>query len=587
MCGIIAITGNNVQKLPAHQIEAMLSCLRKRGPDDKGFVRFPKSILGQTRLSIVDLSGGRQPMRDNTHPYTIVFNGEIYGYKDLRQKLESAGHTFSTNSDTEVILKAYAEYGEACLKHLDGMFAFVLWDEKKNILFMARDRFGKKPLYYTKVKDLFLIASEMKSFFATGLVKGKIDPGMLDQYLRLMYIPPNKTIYSNIQTLLPAHAAVISNGQIRTWRYWDLEKHELDISYEDAKGEIKRLFDTAVKNRMVADVEIGSFLSGGVDSTLTTYYAQKYSSFPIKTFSVGYDGHKNELAYALEASKKIGTDHYPLAVNADLVKELEAIVEYMDEPHGDSSNFPQHLISRLTGSKVKVALTGDGADELFMGYGWYQKYWHTPRWRLDWAFLNPYTAQQKAITIFPKRERQRLLTSSEKSYQSEFEIDITKNIEDPIHKINAFDLKFYLPGQLLSKIDRTSMMHSLEVRSPFLDTALAEFVYNLPTTFKLSKLENKIILKEILAEIMPKEFVYRRKQGFGAPIDHWLKQDNVQTFVNDLIAEDTPAYTYLHKDEVVKIKDNFYAGKRNAAGKLWILMCLLLWFKKHRADYEH
>jgi asparagine synthase (glutamine-hydrolysing) len=581
MCGIIAISGEKAGQIPEQKIESMLSCLRKRGPDDKGYVKFPDCIIGQTRLSIVDLSGGRQPMRDNTHPYTIVFNGEIYGYKELKQKLEKAGHRFSSSSDTEVILKAYAEYGEDCVKHLDGMFAFALWDENKKHLFIARDRFGKKPLYYTHVDGTFLAASEIKSIFATDLVKGKVDPEMLDAYLHLMYIPPHRTIYSNIQTLLPAHAAIVKDSSIRSWRYWDLEKHEQKISYEDAKQEIKRLFDIAVKTRMVADVEIGSFLSGGVDSTLTTYYAQKYSSFPIKTFSVGYDGHKNELEYALQASKKIGTDHYPLSVTADLVKELEGIIEYMDEPHGDSSNFPQHLVSKLAGSKVKVALTGDGADELFMGYGWYQKHWNTPRWRLDWAFLNPFTAQQKAITIYPKHERERLLKEYRAYGKSEFEKNITENLTDSIHKINAFDLKYYLPGQLLSKIDRTSMMHSLEVRSPFLDTALAEFVYNLPTEFKLSKTENKIILKDILSEIMPKEFVYRRKQGFGAPIDHWLKQENVRSFISELFNEDSEAYTYLNKREVQKVKDNYYAGVRNSALKLWLLVCLLLWFKKH------
>jgi len=581
MCGIIAITGKNTSALTDEKVLSMLSTLSRRGPDDKGFERFTDTVIGQTRLSIVDIEHGHQPMRDNTHPYSIVFNGEIYGYKDLKLDLEKRGHVFSTQSDTEVILKAYAEYGEGCLKYIDGMFAFAIWDENKNQLFIARDRFGKKPLYYTQIDDTFYFASEIKALFATEFIKGEIDPSAIDEYLRFGYIPPYRTVYKNIQTILPAQAGVIENGLLRTWQYWRLEKKERTVNHDEAKTEVKRLFDEAVKKRMVADVEIGSLLSGGVDSTIVTLYAQKYSSFPIKTFSVGYDGHKNELPYASEASKKIGTDHNTLAVNANLADELSEIVDYMDEPHGDSSDFPQHLISKLASEKVKVALTGDGADEIFMGYGWYQKKWHMPRWRLDWRFLNPFQAQQKAITVFKTRERKKILKifSNKKNIN---ETEITSKIKNPIEKINTFDLSFYLPGQLLSKIDRTSMMHSLETRSPFLDTELVEYVYNLPIKFKISKTENKILLKEILAEVFPREFVYRRKQGFGAPVDLWLKNERIKKLTSSLFLENNPAFKYINYSEALKIYGRFYANKRNTANKLWILTCLLLWFEKHQ-----
>ncbi len=591
MCGIIAIVGKNANKISDQKVGAMLACLAKRGPDDRGFERFENSndssaILGQTRLSIVDLSpAGHQPMRDNTRPLTIVFNGEIYGYKDARKALEAKGHKFGTNSDTEVILKAYAEYGEKCVDHLDGMFAFALWDEQKHELFVARDRFGKKPFYYTFVNNTFYAASEIKSLFASGLVKAEINPEVIGDYLRLLYVPPNKTIYKNIHTLFPAHAGVVKDGKLETWGYWNLEKKEPKVSYQEAKAKIKQLFDQAVKKRMVADVEIGTLLSGGIDSTMVTLYAQKYSKTPIKTFSVGYEGARNELPYALEASKKIGTDHYTLDVKADLVGELEKIIEYMDEPHADSSNFPQAMISGLASSKVKVTLSGDGADELFMGYGWYQKYWHTPRWKLSRLFGNAFSTYKKIIAVFDDSERSQLLKTPSTSDGS-FEYAVSSDITDPIHKINAFDLRFYLPGQLLSKIDRTSMMHSLEVRSPFLDTALAEYVYNLPTEFKLSKDKNKIILKDILAEVFPKEFVYRRKQGFGAPIDLWLQDDKMKVFVNSLLESDSKMYDYLNKNQVLKIRDTFYATSpsiaKYTAQKLWSLLCLALWFQKHR-----
>jgi asparagine synthase (glutamine-hydrolysing) len=288
MCGIIAITGNTTKNVTDAQLGAMLSSLSRRGPDDKGFLRLGNSILGQTRLSIVDIDTGHQPMKDNKNQYTIVFNGEIYGYRELRKKLEECGHVFSTKSDTEVILKSYAEYGERCVEHLDGMFAFAIWNELKQELFVARDRFGKKPFYYAWVEGTFLGASEIKAIFESGLLKGRVDLKSLDNYLQLGYIPPWKTIYSNIQTIPPAHAGIVENGKLDLWKYWELKNKPLKISYEDAKKEIRSLFDKAVQKRMVADVEIGSLLSGGVDSTIVTAYAQKYCAQPIKTFSIGY-----------------------------------------------------------------------------------------------------------------------------------------------------------------------------------------------------------------------------------------------------------------------------------------------------------
>jgi len=582
MCGIIATKGKN--HFHDEIIGKMLESLAHRGPDERKFVRINDTTLGQTRLSIVDLSEGNQPMRDNEKSMTIVFNGEIYDYKNLRLDLEAKGHIFRTQSDTEVILKSYIQYGQNCIKYLDGMFAFVIYDEEKDLLFFARDRFGKKPFYYTFIDGTFVCASEIKAIFVTNKIKGEINPEALYDYLNFGYIGPDKTIYSNIQTLLPAHAGILKGKEITTWQYWSLEKKGKQIEYDEAKKEIKRLFDDAVKKRMVADVEIGSLLSGGVDSTITTYYAQKYSSFPIKTFSVGYDGNKNELPFAIQASKKIGTDHYSLPINTDLSEALIDIVSYMDEPHGDNSNFPQQLISRLASTKVKVALTGDGADELFMGYGWYQKKMHIPKWRLDKKILSAFTIQQKVVTVFCDKEIRKLVKSPIQKNKNYLKSIINK-VSNSIYKINLFDLQYYLPGQLLTKIDRTSMMNSLEVRSPFLDTKLVEFVYNLPTNFKMSKTENKIILKDILAEIFPRDFVYRRKQGFGAPIKDWLGQDKIKKMIEQTLKNpNSPMYKYLDKKYVNKIVIEFEQTKDNndnSAHRLWILFCLGLWFREH------
>ncbi|MFA6095237.1 MAG: asparagine synthase (glutamine-hydrolyzing) [Candidatus Paceibacterota bacterium] len=583
MCGIIAISGKNSDALKNEKVLSMLATLSRRGPDDKGFDRFAGSVVGQTRLSIVDLSTGHQPMRDNARPHTIVFNGEIYGYKDLRADLESRGHRFGTASDTEVVLKAYAEYGEDCVKYIDGMFAFAIWDEEKGRLFVARDRFGKKPFYYTTVDSTFYAASEIKSLFATGLVRGEVDPAALDEYLRLMYVPPDRTVYSNIHTLPPAHAGLVEGGVLRSWRYWDLEKKPFTGTYAEAKAKVRELFDAAVAKRMVADVEVGALLSGGIDSTLVTLYAQRHSKSPIKTFSVGYDGGKSELPYALEASKKIGTDHYPLDVSADLSHELEEIVSYMDEPHGDSSNFPQHLISKLAATKVKVALSGDGADELFMGYGWYQKHAHTPRWKLSRWLGDDFSTYLKQITIFNERERKRLIKTPINPKAPFWKV-IMDGIRDPLQKINIFDIKVYLPGQLLAKIDRTSMMHSLEIRSPFLDTALAEYVYNLPNEFKISRVEKRM-LKEMLGEVFPTEFVHRRKQGFAAPVKDWLGQKTIKKLVEKLLRDDSRMYTFIARDEVLSILRRFYGGEIILAQKLWTLFCLALWFREHEKNH--
>ena len=585
MCGIIAVQGEKIQRISQEASEKMIACLTSRGPDDAGTMHFDTAILGQTRLSIIDLSpAGHQPMQDAAHKTTITFNGEVYNYKELRTELEKKGHVFSSESDTEVILKTYAEYGHECPKYLEGMFAFAIWDEARDELFIARDRFGKKPFYFTFIDGLFIGASEIKAIFESGLVSGHISTTALDEYLTFGYILPNKTIYSNIQTLLPAHSGVVKNGTLQTQEYWRLEKKQSTASYDEAKETIRHLLNEAVRKRMIADVEIGSLLSGGVDSTLVTEVAQTYASNPIKTFSIGYEGAYSELPFAQEASKYIGTEHHTKSVSVDSITELERIIAYMDEPHGDTSNFPQHLISEFAGSKVKVILTGDGADELFMGYGWYQKKWHMPRWRLDWRLRNPFAVYRKTITLFSKNSRRKLLRTkvpSDKKYFS----SVLGTLKDALHKINICDLRIYLPAQLLTKIDRTSMMHSVEVRSPFLDTALVEYVYNLPTSFKMSKTQSKIILKDILTESFSKEFVYRRKQGFGAPLAEWLQNPVLQKLIETTFQDSNPMFTHLQRKYVLEVKREYDAGTRGADYKLWILLCLGIWFNSHKRHH--
>lgn len=590
MCGIITIVGKTPSKTPPN-IDAMLASLARRGPDDHGTLSFPSCTLGQTRLSIIDLSGGHQPMRDNTRDMAITFNGEIYNYRELKKELEGKGYVFSSHSDTEVILKAYQEYGDECPKHLDGMFAFVIWDNEDERLFMARDRFGKKPLYYAFDDDKnLLIASEIKALFPSGRIKGIVDYGVIDNYLTLMYIPPWKTVYKNISVIPPASFAIFKDGELKIEKYWQLEKKDSPTTYSEAKEKVRALLTKSVEKRMIADVEIGSFLSGGVDSTLVTALAQSFSNTPIKTFAVGYQDYINELPFAAEAAEKIGTDHHTLQAKDDMVEELHRVMEYFDEPHADSSDFPQHLVSRFAASKVKVALTGDGADELFLGYGWHTKHLNLSYRKhfVEKVFLDPFKGFLRNISIFTQKERRQLWKNKTVVNEDFLSEQLLHSKLTPTEKINLFDFTTYLPGQLLVKADRMGMMSSIEARSPFLDHHLAEFAYNLPSEYKLTEKQGgKIILKDILSEYMPREFVYRRKQGFGAPVKKWIDQEAFKKDIYDkLCTSGAEIYGIMNESAIKMTVDAFYIkGKTSYYYKIWVLYCLELWLRSHKQHH--
>lgn len=583
MCGIIGILGKDAAE---DSLKGALESLGHRGPDDRGALSFPGAALGQTRLAIIDLSpSGHQPMKDNEKKIAITFNGEIYNYKELRAELEAKGHRFSTQSDTEVILKCYQEYGDACPKHLDGMFAFIIWDGEKNRAFMARDRFGKKPLYYANKADgSFVAGSEIKALLAAG-VEGVIDPEAIDLYLTLMYVPPWRTIYKNVHTLLGGHCATFENGKLSVKQYWSLSYKPLSISYADAKEEVRRLFTDAVRKRLIADVEIGSFLSGGVDSTLVTAYAQKQLPKPIKTFSLGYGDLINELPFAKAAAEKIGTDHHTLQANSSLIRELEAALAYFDEPHGDTASFPQHLLSQETAKQVKVALSGEGGDEMFLGYGRYFSYFHTSKLsRLYNAlFSNQYQDFIRQSTVFPKGLRRKLWKDPSSLSREPIDLLVMDAPGSPVARMDLFDITTHMPGLLLTKVDRMSGMHGLEVRCPFLDYKLAEFAYNLPTQYKTDGGTGKLLLKDLLAEIMPREFVDRKKQGFGAPVRKWLQEPSMRAYVEAQF-KDARVYEFLRKDAVLQFITHTYANQNaKAYYQLWTLLCLEVWLRSHRS----
>ncbi len=584
MCGIFAVVGERIDQ---NAVERALGTLQKRGPDDRGILPFDGCTLAQTRLSIVDLSDrGHQPMKDRERPLSITFNGEIYGYKELRKELESKGHRFQSDSDTETILKAYAEYGTKCVHGLDGMFAIALWDERDHSLFLARDRFGKKPLYYAyDDAGRLVIASEVKAMVAYGITPRLSNRG-IDAYLALMYLPPWMTAYENIHTLPPGHYATYRNGALSISRYWSItDAPDVHVSYDEAKEEVRRLLDSAVKRRMVADVEVGAFLSGGVDSTLITAYAQRYMDRPIKTFSIGYGEHINELPFAAEAARVIGTDHHTEEVDATLTDVLEDVMAYMDEPHADSADLAQSVVSRFARQSVKVALSGDGGDELFMGYGTYWAYYNRPKIVAlkNMLFSTQLREHMKSITMLPPRMRRSLMldpvfNTTHFSYVPE---EMRGHTHTDERAINLFDLTTTLPGMFLTKVDRMSMMHGLEVRSPLLDYRLAEFAYRLPTSHKMDHRHGKLLLKDLLAEVMPRSFVDRKKQGFGAPVRKWLQEPRMREYVTNLF-KDPASAEYFVRDELISFVARTLGGNNQKDYyRLWILVCFEVWVRKH------
>lgn len=578
MCGIIAIAGKD----PGRELSASLMALSHRGPDDQGSMQFKAATLGHTRLAIIDLSPtGHQPMRDSARNQAIVFNGEIYNYKELRAELEEHGHAFVTNSDTEAILKAYSQWGRECPKHLDGMFAFAIWDDEKQELFLARDRFGKKPLYYAEKDGTLYVASEIKALFAAG-IKDEIDPAGIDAYLALMYVPPWRSVYQHIKVLEPACQALYKDGVLDIQKYWSLEIAPLSLSYDEAKNEVRRLLKAAVRKRLIADVEIGSFLSGGVDSTLVTAYAQEVHQGRLKTFALGYGDHINELPFAQQAADTIGTDHRTLQAEATLFESLEQTLAYFDEPHGDSADLAQHLLSERTAQHVKAALSGDGGDELFLGYGWYWRYWNTSKLeRLHAAlFSNPFSEYLRFVTVFNEEERRALFKNAGAVGAERADKLVAHLPGNGIQKINLFDLTTSLPGQLLTKVDQMSMMHGLEVRSPLLDYQLAEFAFNLPEEYKTDRRTGKLILKDLLAEVMPREFVDRKKQGFGAPVQKWLSEPRTQGYVRGKLGKDARVHQYLRPEATHALIEETFAGRKpKGYYQVWVLLCLELWLR--------
>jgi asparagine synthase (glutamine-hydrolysing) len=574
MCGIIAISGLNLD-IEKYDTDSMLKAIKQRGPDGTGVMKFPHCFLGHQRLSIIDIGKGAQPMQSKN--LSITFNGEIYNYKNLKSELSTEGFVFETNSDTEVILKAYQRWGCDCVKKLDGMFAFAIWNNDNEELFFARDRIGKKPLFYffDEQKKVILISSEIKSLVASKVFIPKIDYLSIDNYLRVMYIPPWKTVYKNVHQLAPAHYALYKNGVMTSTRYWQLVYKPANIPYEDAKNEVHRLLVNAVNKRLTSsDTEVGSFLSGGVDSSLVTIIAAKLLDRTLKTFAVSYGSH-DELPFAKQVSEKINSKLFSIEINQADMSELETIVGYFDEPHADTSDFPQHLISKLASEKLKVVLSGDGADEIFLGYKWHNRDTHK----------DLFDQRINEICVFDDKNRKELWGTDKYCNDDILLPEVFVGLDNDVKKVEIFDLTSHLPGQILTKVDRASMMHGLEVRCPFLDIELLEYVFNLPYEYKITTGSQKHILREILSLYMPRDFSFRKKQGFGSPIWKWMNSEKVKKYIYKKLGQTAVIRKFLNGDVIDKYVSRLYAESpkhERTYQRVWVLLCLELWVKNNQ-----
>ncbi|HMO80748.1 MAG TPA: asparagine synthase (glutamine-hydrolyzing) [Pyrinomonadaceae bacterium] len=624
MCGIVGIVKNSEGHIDPDLVERMNSAIVHRGPDDEGFYLNRNVGLGMRRLSIIDVATGRQPIHSEDKSKWIVFNGEIYNYQELRADLEKRGDKFYTSSDTEVVVRLFDRYGPDCLQHLRGMFAFAIWDERNDELFIARDRVGKKPLLYSHRPNGDLIfGSEFKALLEHPSISREVDEVAIDAYLSYMCVPAPLTAFKQIRKLEPGHWLKWKNGRIETQRYWlpDFSK-KIKISETEAIEEATRLLREATRLRMISEVPLGAFLSGGVDSSTVVALMAEESSTPVKTFSIGFEEQDfSELKYARLVAEHVGAEHHEFIVRPDALEVLPTLVEHYGEPYADSSAIPTYYVAKETRKHVTVALNGDGGDESFAGYERYaamlaaEAYRRLPRlvkkpfveWPvsmipsseidrsyirsvkrfLQAAHLEKHDRYSRWVSVFHGEEKQRLLTkefssrviSANAAGFLEYWFD-RANGSGLLDAALLVDQMTYLPNDLLVKVDIASMANSLEARSPFLDHNVIEFAASLPEELKLRRLKPKSLLKKLAAGLVPREVVYRRKMGFGVPISDWFREE-LSDYIRELLLSKRVLERGMIRGEALKgYVDEHIAGQRDHGFRLWTLLMLELWFRR-------
>lgn len=632
MCGILGYSAPEGVE-PRFQLASAVAGLAHRGPDDSGLWRDGGTELGFVRLSIIDLSpAGHQPMLSPCGRYCIVFNGEIYNFPDIRKDLESKGEVFSGHSDTEVLLRLFAREGlDACLARLRGMFAFAVWDRQSRTLSLARDRLGVKPLVYAETPRGFVFASEIAALFA-------IDPALsrapdfqaLDHYLSFQYIPAPLSGFAAVRKLPPGHAMTVRNGRVENiYRYWDVDlSKRTTLSFAEASEALREKILEATRIRMISDVPLGAFLSGGIDSSITVAAMARLSDQPIKTFAIGFDDERfNELPFARQVAEHLHTEHHEMMVRPDAVEWLPQLIQHLGEPLADNSILPTFYVSRFAREQVTVALTGDGGDESFAGYRrFYQMrradvlaragltpVWrglrrvgvaienrlkpHRPRRRFpatradEMLYLEGAAAYKHLLAFYPDADKEALLTeafrakrgASKSSAYLEAVLGRAAGA-DATTRWCYTDLMTYLPEDILFKVDIASMAVSLECRSPFLDHEVVEFAYSLPGAYKLTaRGRHKHILKEAFKDWLPAGFMDRPKMGFSAPLARWLRDDFGPLLRERLIDRKVLA-PWFEQTQVTRYVEEHLSGRGSHSQKLWPLLVLAIWVERMQVD---
>jgi len=620
MCGIAGYVSNG-EVADRHIVKRMCDQIRHRGPDDEGFYADRQCAIGMRRLSIIDLAGGHQPISNEDGSVWVVFNGEIYNFQELRRSLITKGHKFATNSDTETLVHLYEEEGIGGISKLRGMFAYAIWDARERKLILARDRFGKKPLYYTKVRGGFYFGSELKCLRAAG-VPMEMDPEAIRLYLQFGYVPDPWSAFAGIKKLRPGHWLTLdAEGRVGTGAYWEAppprEDDPPDLSEAEVCDEIRRAFDDSVRVRMIADVPLGAFLSGGIDSSLVVASMAMQSRLPIRTFAMGFEEQDfNELPYARLVAERYGTEHHEQIVRPDAVDLVPRLVRYFDEPFADASAIPTYLVSQFAAQSVKVALSGDGGDEFFGGYS---SFFEADRARrLDviplWvrallsktADLLPYSARGKNLLRSVSRPAPLERYFESISFSAYFLRLQTLNPEwmSPqdaaalrgifgsailpdefgcVSQAMHFEATAQLAGDILVKVDRMSMANSLEVRCPLLDHPLAEMANRIPNRWKMENGKGKQILLKALGDRLPKELLTRPKAGFGVPLAAWFRGPLRSMLRDALTSASFLSRGFTSAGRVNAMIQEHESGRRDNSYFLWLLLMLELWLVDHEA----
>lgn len=628
MCGICGFVNFHYELVNARSIaKKMCQTLSHRGPDDEGYYLGDQAVLGMRRLSIIDIEGGHQPIFNEDRTICSVINGEIYNFRELRKDLEQKGHCFSSNSDSEVLIHLYEQYGVHCLDKINGMFAFAVWDDRVKKLFLARDRVGIKPLYYCFDSGTLVFGSELKSLLAHPAIKRRIDHKALSQYLTYEYVPAPRTILKGINKLCPGHFIVMEpTGQMTIKQYWDYDFSD-KLVFKNEKECVDQLlekFHRAVKLRMISDVPLGTFLSGGIDSGMIAAAMKEINPGLVDSFNIGFKEKSfDESVIAGDLARFLGLNHRTqICDSSDMIALLPDLADILDEPLGDNSLLPTYLLSQFCRKHVTVALSGDGGDELFAGYPTYQAHQFADiykrfsgcpgRSRLDQFLLNlPVSTKNFSLDFkikkflsgmnYPGLQRHCIWLGSFAPHETAAlfrrslgrslqEFDVFETMETLLKSARVttvldsmlyLDMKLYLQEDLLVKVDRTSMANSLEVRVPFLDHEFVSFVTRLPDNFKLRLFKTKYILKKAARQSLPSRVVHRSKKGFGSPVAGWIKHQLKELFC-DTFSEDKINREGLFEYSCIKqLLDDHFKGRVDHRQKLWTLFVFEKWYERY------